>query len=336
MYKFCSAPWDTVKVLADGSVYACLCCDWNSVGSLGNLLYDSLESIMQSVASHKLRSSVLDQTFTHCNSICPELWKLPERADLPPIQHRALPTTLLLSIDERCNLRCASCRIDNIFDNLINPVTTAVLEQLVRSYQHHSHPITLQVDGEGDVFASRAYKEFLARRDLPDCFRWHFITNGNLVMKNRELLTRLRDRIVSVDVSLDAATAETYSAIRGGRFDLVLSGIEWMISQGMRVNVSFVVQRRNYIEMTECWKLISSLGCHSINFQGIVRWRHMTNEWWSHNRLEDNPAVDRDLLISQLKILSKAPPSVDLEHRRASAPVHINGTLRQWIQQRPV
>lgn len=319
-----------------GEVLACRCGAWNSAGVLGNLLTDDMEQIMLSSNSRSLRDTVIDQTFSRCNSICPVIWQLPEIDTMPPVDQYTLPTAILLSIDQRCNLRCASCRSTNIFNDLVDPVAARILDRIVESYRLQTTPVTLQVDGAGDLFASRTYREFLARSDLPDCFRYHIITNGNLVMKNQSLLLDLRDRIVSVDVSLDAGTDSTYSAVRGGRFDLVLQGIEWMIAQGLRVNISFVVQQQNYREMLMCWHRVSAMGCHSINFQGIVHWPHMTDAWWAHNRLEDNDSVDTALLCEQLRVLARAPRQVDLTRQGGLCPVHINGTLRQWIQQRPI
>ena len=109
-----------------------------------------------------------------------------------------------------------------------------------------------------------------------------------------------------------------------------------MVSEGIRVNISYVVQQRNYREMLECWQRISGMGCHSINFQGIVRYSHMTDSWWQENRLQDNLRVDTERLCEQLMELDQAPTIVDLPRRKGLAPVQINGTLRQWIQQRPV
>lgn len=334
--KFCSAPWDTITINTEGEVRACLCGAWNSAGVLGNLLTDDMEQIMLSPNSRSLRDTVIDQTFARCNSICSVIWKLPEIDVMPPVDRYQLPTVVLLSIDRRCNLRCASCRGANIFNDLVDPVAARILDRIVESYRVQDTPVTLQMDGAGDIFASRTYREFMARADLPDCFRYHIITNGNLVMKNQSLLLGLRDRIVSVDVSLDAGTDGTYTAVRGGRFDLVLRGIEWMIAQNIRVNIGFVVQQQNYREMLTCWHRISAMGCHSINFQGIVHWPHMTPTWWAQNRLEHNDSVDTALLCEQLRTLDQAPKRVDLTTRRGLCPVHINGTLRQWIQQRPI
>jgi MoaA/NifB/PqqE/SkfB family radical SAM enzyme len=65
------------------------------------------------------------------------------------------------------------------------------------------------------------------------------------VLKNKHILARLRDRITSVDVSLDAAKEHAYSHIRGGRLETVIEWMKWMRGEGIRTNISFVTQRRN-------------------------------------------------------------------------------------------
>jgi len=335
MLKFCSAPWKTVTVQSSGDVQSCLCGDWNNAGTLGNLLTHTMGEIMQTANVNRLREGVLDQSFSLCKDVCPKVWS-PEQVEKFPdyINHAAvMPTEILLAIDRRCNLKCPSCRVTNIFDKAVDPIARDILDTLVRSYREHTTPTVLQMDGDGDVFASEAWRQFLSRSDLPECFGYHIITNGNLVLKNKHILTRLRDRITSVDVSLDAAQEHTYSHIRGGRLETVIEGMKWMRGEGIRTHISFVTQRRNYREMLECWKLAQELGCHSINFQGIKRYPHMSVEYWQHNRLEGNPNVDMDYLHEALNTLSNAPTIVDFTGK-SPPPVYMDGNLRKFIDQR--
>ena len=164
---------------------------------------------------------------------------------------------------------------------------------------------------------------------MPECFRFHFITNGNLVLKNKDLMMRHRDRIISVDVSLDSTTDEVYAQVRGGKLSMVIEGMKWLRDQGIRTTISFVAQRRNYGQMIACWRLAQELGCHSINYQGIKRFPHMTDEYWDYTRLEDNPNVDMGALRESLIELSNAPTVVDFSGK-APPPVYMDGTLRRF------
>ena len=329
--KFCSAPWDTVTVHPNGAVYSCLCSAWNSAGSVGNILKTSLVNIMRSSTLQLFRSTVLDQSFSMCNDLCPKKWNL-DTVLVTPTFTQYLPTHLLLSIDRECNLRCPSCRVDRLWTGGINPTSMKILNAITDAYWDHPGTVTLQCDGAGDVFASAAWDRFLSQATFPDCFRFHFITNGNLIVKKIDLIAALRDRITSVDVSLDAARADTYTAVRTGKLSVVLTGMRALLGMGMKVNVSFVVQQKNYREMLECWQMVSAMGCYSINFHGIRDWGHQSAEWWRENRLCDNSTVDMECLKDALRQLSRSSTAVSRHGEHRLCPVYMTGDLLCLLQ----
>ena len=335
MFKFCSAPWKQVQIHQDGTVQPCLCGGWHTAGVAGNMLTQSMAEIMQDESVKRLRQGVLDQSFSVCHDRCPYKWKPEMVEQLPDFVNdlTPLPAEILLAIDMNCNLKCSMCRPGSVFAKKIDPTAQAILDKLVSSYRHTKTPTVLQMDGAGDVFASEAWKQFLWRDDIPECFRFHIITNGNLVIKNKDLMLRHKHRITSVDVSLDATQEETYSQVRGGKLSLVLEGLEWMRDNDIRTTISFVVQRRNYREMMDCWRLAHRLGCHSINFQGVERFKHMSDEYWQYTRLEDNPDVDMVHLRESLVRLDAAPTMVDFTGK-SPPPVYMVGNLRKFIDQR--
>jgi radical SAM protein with 4Fe4S-binding SPASM domain len=329
--KFCSAPWDTVTVNPDGAVHACWCGAYNSAGTIGNILETSLVDIMRSSRLQLFQSTVLDQSFSMCNDVCPKKWNL-DTVSVAPTFTQYLPTHLLLSVDRECNLRCPSCRVDRLWTGQINPVSMKMLNAITDAYHDHPGTVTLQCDGSGDVFASAAWGSFLSRAALPACFRFHFITNGNLIVKKIDLIATLQDRITSVDVSLDAARADTYTAVRTGKLSVVLAGMRALLGMGIRVNVSFVVQQKNYREMLECWQMVSEMGCYSINFQGIRQWEHHSTAWWQENRLHANPRVDMEYLKDALRQLSGSPTTVSLHGEGRLCPAHMNGDMLSILQ----
>ena len=313
MFKFCSAPWKQVQIHQDGTVQPCLCGGWHTAGTAGNMLTQSMAEIMQDESVKRLKQGVLDQSFSVCHDRCPYKWKPEMVEQLPDFVNdlTPLPAEILLAIDMNCNLKCSMCRPGSVFAKKIDPTAQAILDKLVSSYRHTKTPTVLQMDGAGDVFASEAWKQFLWRDDMPECFRFHIITNGNL----------------------DATQEETYSQVRGGKLGLVLEGLEWMRDNDIRTTISFVVQRRNYREMMDCWRLAHRLGCHSINFQGVERFEHMSDEYWQYTRLEDNPDVDVVHLRESLARLDAAPTVVDFTGK-SPPPVYMDGTLRKFIDQR--
>ena len=319
--KFCHQPWTTFTIQADGSVIPCFCGVWNTVGPIGNIIDQELRQVLLSKKLRNFKSSILDQSFRQCTNICPQL---PVLSDVEKIENNteefSLPTHLLLSIDQNCNLRCESCRSENVFSKKRNRNADIILEKIRTTFVNQE--VTLQCDGYGDVFASESYKNFFTNIDKN--FNLHIITNGNLITKNQNLIERLSNQIRSVDVSIDAATPETYFKTRGGVFDKVIDGITLLVSQNVRVNLSFVVQKKNYKEVMPAYELAVKLGCNSINFHKLEKWHHMTESWWDENKLDGNPNVDLQGLKQNLDLLKVLPKQVVFGK---SIPVHMTGNL---------
>jgi len=306
--KYCSAPFTTISVLRGGGISSCLCPGWHKFGdSMGNLLDNSLNEIFSNEHFNIFRQSIVNQSFEYCKSSeCSKLWNLDTVddvyetvKDLP-----TLPTTMNVQIDDNCNLKCGSCRNDVIWSKPANPTVEKILDRLVKDYQDFPHPVWFQCDGTGDIFASTAYKNFFMRDDLPKCFQFNLTTNGNLVTKNLDILKKIKNQIFSVCVSFDAATEETYKDIRGGKFNLIIDGVKAMQDMGiLRVNTSFVTQKKNYLELLDHYLMCKELNINYAGISKIDRWDHMSDQWWDENQIDNNPTVDYKFLITALKII---------------------------------
>jgi len=287
----------------DGRVSTCLCPAWHTKGFIGNLNQNTLLEICNNHNAQDMRNSILDQSFKYCRKDeCHRLYSLEEVVNFDIIKtYPKLPINLNLSIDKNCNLKCSSCRTDNIYSKEILQSAKQILNQLVESYKDFDQIVRVYCDASGDIFASSAYQEFLRRDDLPKCFEFCFQTNGNLVTKNMDILNKLKDKIDIVIVSFDAATSATYKDIRGGNFELVVEGVRQMVEAGIRVSTQFVVQYQNYKEIFDYVKLCKSLGVSGIGFQKIDRWHHINSIWWGANQIDNNPNVDYNFLIKTLR-----------------------------------
>ena len=273
MFKFCSSPWDTVHICQNGEVWFCLCPNWNKRGPVGNLLENSLVEICNNQLAKEFKHSVLDQSYRFCDdSQCAKLYLLDpvDNFDFVPDLPR-LPTTLAMAIDRNCNLKCASCRSQSYYTSVVDPIAKSLLEKIIKEYQNCEHTVFIRADGSGDCFASAAWLEFFHAPDLPKCFKFSIVTNGNLIVKNIDILTKLysNNQLESVNVSLDAATAETYKKTRGGNLSIVLDGIKQMVQIGIQVNASFVLQQKNWQEVFDYYKLCNSLGMQNIAIQSM-------------------------------------------------------------------
>lgn len=299
-YRFCPSPFTTVNINPVGAVVPCLCGAWHNFGSIGDLNHNTFQEIFNSDRIREFQQSTVDQTYKHCHrDHCGNFWNLETVNKIKPPEYQ-LPTTVLLAIDQNCNLKCASCRSHNIFSKDINPQAKVILDRLITDYQDYPGTVEIQCDGYGDIFASATYQEFFRNTDLPKCFRFTLITNGNLITKNVDWLERLADKIDTVEISFDAATAETYKEVRGGNFNSIVDGVGVLKDLGITARSQFVVQQKNYREILDYRQLAKDLGINWIGYQHLMWRRHMTKDWWESNRLENNPAVDYNFLVPAL------------------------------------
>jgi sulfatase maturation enzyme AslB (radical SAM superfamily) len=295
MFKFCSEPYDTVNIYNNGNVYSCLCGGWNTIGSIGNLLSESFADIFQSRQILKFRNSINDQSFNFCNpDRCGTFWSLPSFESLPNLT-ATLPTNIMLSIDSNCNLQCRSCRNNLVYNKAIDHNADIIMQSIIEAYANFDQKVLIYCDGSGDIFVSEAYKKFFQNSKLPSCFKFILTTNGNLLLKNKDIVEKLRDQIDLITVSLDAATNETYKVIRGGNFQTVLDGIKFAVELGINVSTQFVVQKSNYKELLDYRELGRALGIQNSGYQLITRWPHMSNQWWDQNKITADIDLSNDL-----------------------------------------
>lgn len=304
MLKFCSSPWDTVHIGQKGDVWFCLCPNWHKKGPIGNLFKNSLGEICNAAPALEFKDSILDQSYRFCDSSqCSKLYSLDpvDNFDFVPDLPR-LPTTLAMAVDRNCNLKCASCRTQNYYNSEVNPVAQALLQRITNDYQNFNHTVFIGADGSGDCFASAAWLEFFQAPNLPSCFKFTIATNGNLIVKNIDLIKNLynKNQLESVNVSLDAGTAETYKKTRGGNFSIVLDGIKQMTQIGIRVDASFVLQKENWQEVFEYHGLCKSIGVSNVAIQSMDLWPHMTKQWYADNQVINHRAVDQTKLLETL------------------------------------
>lgn len=308
MLNFCDSPFSTINIQNKGDVYLCLCRPWTTKGKIGNIYDTGLRELWNGEWMQDFRSTIYDQSFKYCNP--DRCWKANNLDKIETFQGLdipALPTIIQLQdLDDNCNLKCPSCRLGLRYTDKPNPEVDKVLNHLIDVYQDFDRPVYISADGSGEFLSSRSYLNFLQRDNLPEHFYFYINTNGTLINKNIDLIERRKDKIKAFTFSLDAATPETYTRIRGHNFATVLSGIKKVKALGINVVAQFVVQQQNYKEITMYHELCQDLGVDFIGIQGLLHWGHPSDEWWAANRLEDNPAVDLDVLREQIIKFKKA------------------------------
>jgi len=314
MYKYCSAPFSEINIEANGDVNLCLCGAWNTKNPIGNIKETSLEELFNGEWVADFRETIYDQSFKYCDrNNCGKIWNLDEIETFDNIKIPRLPTVVYFQeLDRTCNLQCPSCRDTLEYHEEINQKTKIVLDRVVEAYQNFDQPVRINGDGSGEFLASATYMDFIQRKDLPRCFNFSLNTNGTLLNKNIKFLAENKERFGTLTVSFDAATPETYKKVRGSDFNLMLTGVKKCIDLGINIVAHFVVQQLNYHEMLDFKKLCDEIGVVYIGFEAMNRWQHMSDNFWEHNRLDNNVNVDSNLLIAQFDEIATTSNNVFL------------------------
>jgi hypothetical protein len=281
--RYCDMPFSNLDTMPDGNVFMC-CGDWLPV-PIGNIYENTAEEIWDSEVAREIRSSIVDKSFRYCNKLtCQSITNrtLPPAPECAPSVRGSdsPPSRIVLSHDNSCNLSCPSCRSELILakkdkQDQLNGLLDKVFMPLLRKATN------VRISGSGDPFASNHYRTLLKtinRTEFPElCIELH--TNAQLFDGRAwEELQMDKKNIGSVEISIDAATSETYDIVRrGGSFTRLLKNLEFI--KGLRESgafghlvFSFVVQRDNYKEMPEFVLLAKRYGADFVDFRMILNW----------------------------------------------------------------
>jgi MoaA/NifB/PqqE/SkfB family radical SAM enzyme len=184
-----------------------------------------------------------------------------------------LPTNLYFEVTNRCNLPCQTCvRTFNLHEPERDPLpqelkqAAAALPELRR--------MVLQGIGEP-----------LLNKKLPEMIRFGkaqgawVLFNSNGVLLDRAWQDTLIDcGLDELRVSIDAATPETYRAIRGApAFDRVMTNLEQFVARKAergvlhpRLSLWMVAMRSNFRELPALVDLAARIGVPEVYFQRLV------------------------------------------------------------------
>lgn len=288
--RFCPIPFRRFDVLPRGDVH--ICCSSYLPTPVGNLFGQDWPEAWNSPAAQSIRQSIHDGSFDWCNKItCPSIatGRLPARGDVEG-RERAFaekgqtqieaPTLVNLSYDRSCNLSCPSCRTEPFAadgaerDRLLHLTERTILPLLRRAE-------LAMITGSGEPFASKAFRQILARinDDEFPSLKIILMTNGLLFTPEEwSRFPGLHRKLAFVRVSIDAATARTYSKLRrGGDFDRLLVNLRFIAGLARSgafedFVIAFVVQHDNFLEMPDFVRLGQDLGATRVAFTRMTNW----------------------------------------------------------------
>jgi wyosine [tRNA(Phe)-imidazoG37] synthetase (radical SAM superfamily) len=310
----------------------CLC-SWLRK-SPGNLHQEGLKSLWNSSVAQEIRSSILDGTFRYCNSItCPYLRSgmLPLQKDVTVEPYQEIirqgrtkidRMNLWLSFDFQCNLRCISCRNSSVF---LSKKEQTDNQSLIESVHRDLTSVsTLGISGKGEPFASPLIRNFLFSLDgaaHPD-LKLFILTNGQLLTRECwAQMEKAHPAIGSVQISIDAATKETYETTRlGGSFEILmenLHNLSKLRTQNTieKLIISFVVNARNFIEMKQFVTMGFDFKCDYVYFAFMRNWGVFTGDEYKkmavhrpkHEKYPELQKVLEDPLFNDPRIFIRTP-----------------------------
>ncbi len=218
----------------------------------------------------------------------------------------SLPSILSIESTSICNLRCVMCphSIGGVHrpQHLPAEVVDSLADVLPAAHQ-------VQLHGIGEPLASPSFWGMLSLETFDK--NAELSVNTNLTLLNERKLAMLlgaKPRL-TLNVSLDAATADTYSKIRGADFHKVLENVT-RIRGGRgahaypRIFINMTLMRTNIEEVVEFVELAHRLRVDAVLLGHLNRWpardmalyRHERNGWcfdyaqeglWNHAALSD-------------------------------------------------
>ncbi|WP_291315037.1 radical SAM protein [Desulfuromonas sp.] len=291
----CTRPFEWFEVHPGGEVF--LCCPAWLPRPVGNLLEEPAPEIWNGPRARELRKAVLNGTFHNCSRRrCPRLatgtGPVQSLAGVPrgPVgtalrQGESVldygPRVLNLCFDRSCNLACPTCRVAPYLAGGEEGARAARILETLRA-EVFPGAAAIVLSGTGDPFASPLYRDLLRSvraEDFPALERIELHTNGLLwdaaMWRSMEAV---HPYVRAAEISVDAATSETYAAIRkGGDFPRLLRNLSYVASLPLDLKLSFVVQADNFREMPAFAELARRFGA-AVYFSRLVNWGTFSRE----------------------------------------------------------
>jgi MoaA/NifB/PqqE/SkfB family radical SAM enzyme len=295
---FCSKPFTWFEVsrgAREGDVFLC-CPSWLDT-PVGNLTDQSVSDIWNGPVARDIRRSILDGSFEYCSRArCPYLQTAsapvqrvedvtdPELATVIRDGLTALPygpREINCSYDRSCNLSCPSCRTGLIMETARKDEILTIQRKLTDEALGDAR--LLYITGSGDPFGSPYFRRWLQtmrREEMPRLEKIRLHSNG-LLWTPRMWLSipaEIRDLVKYADISIDAASPQTYAVNRrGGDFSTLRRNLDFIA--GLRrtgplewLGINMVVQENNFREMPDFVRLGKALGVDTVALHQLVNW----------------------------------------------------------------
>jgi MoaA/NifB/PqqE/SkfB family radical SAM enzyme len=191
------------------------------------------------------------------------------------------PAVINCSHDRSCNLACPSCRTEVLIQRNHQDAILAIQDRINDEALQHAKQ--LYITGSGDPFGSPYFRRWLQEmrlEDAPQLTSIHLHSNAQMWTPRiwETIDPEIRNLIRTTEISVDAATPETYAINRWpGDFKRLLENLEFIVSLRRNgplrdVVLSMVVQENNFREMPGFIELGKRVGVDRVVFSQITNW----------------------------------------------------------------
>jgi organic radical activating enzyme len=325
----CLQPFEFTEFF-DYKTYMC-CPNW-----LPHDLGDPIDiaNIWNSDLANKIRESMLDGSYSYCiESRCPKLTGLKEgksegfmeKNEFLKVKEKydhPVPKSVKFNFDQSCNLQCPTCRLEKInYEDEKRDRTELILESIETHLAENLEHI--ECTGSGDPFFSRTFRKWMMDFNpsiYPNLKSIHLHTNGTLWNEsNWTRMGKISKFVKSAEISVDAATKETYEIVRlGGKWEDVQTNLRYIanIPSIEYLTLSFVVQDTNYEEMEMFYKMTEDIFDDTpinwmVFFNRIVNWGTFSEGVF---KLKDVGNPEHPNYNDMVKIYKKLPVTNKVRH----------------------
>ena len=256
MNNICKHPFNSIQIQNTGEIYCC-CCYWTDFYSFGNIFEKSFDEIWNGERAQNFRRQFIENQMKYCKTdvcspyIAPDGYKANLICEYPKLVE--------FSYDRRCNVRCIFCRNEiNAEEERYNREKEKRIEE---NFDRIFTPIiekaeVVELNSAGEIFASKHSVEIIKKIiKINPNIKFKIISNGILFTKKIIDELGLKNRLVSVTVSIHAASEKTYNKlVERGNYKAVVDNVKYLSElkkQGLlsSFQLNFVVTGINYKEM---------------------------------------------------------------------------------------
>lgn len=293
----CNLPFIFMEVFQAGA--ATCCPSWNKIG----VVEKEIKGVWNSEEFCRARKEIQEgNKYAYCREICPNYYKQPSRTQTA-LEH------IRLSFDETCNIMCQTCRPERIVTD--QEFVQERFDQIRDCFGETLKGIELS--GSGDPIASPVFRKWLLnfkREDFPKLQRIHLHTNALLLTEKfwNQLPEEVQRMIRTIDISVDAATKETYEKIRrGGSWDTLQENLNFLKTLNKQHTFCFVIQQDNYTQIWDFYvKFKEMFGFGTkILYQQVFNWGRISEEEFKRQDVFSNEECREELRRQLLKVVGR-------------------------------